>query len=279
MSTQADPRGELQRGTSALVIAQTIRNDIQSGRLAHGRQLPGTRALAESWNTSVATINRAMAMLADEGLVINRARSSRIVHNPGGTPNKSGPRVILIGGYPGSGKTEFGRVLARQTGWAILDKDTTTRPVVEAALERLGRSPHDRESETYLSAIRPAEYEALTATLTENLQCGVSVVVTAPFTKELRDKAWCDRLAALVRDYSGTLQVVWVYCDADTMHTYIRRRGAARDDHKLGNWAKYLDGLDLMFEPKIPYVSVDNSAGARPLQEQAKELLRKMAAL
>ncbi|GAA2216785.1 GntR family transcriptional regulator [Micromonospora olivasterospora] len=279
MTTQADPRGELQRGTSALVIAQAIRNDIQSGRLVHGRQLPGTRALAASWSTSVATINRAMAILAEEGLVINRARSSRIVHNPGGAPGKPGPRVILIGGYAGSGKTELGRIIARQTGWAILDKDTTTRPVVEVALERLGQSPHDRESETYLLGIRPAEYEALMATLIENLECGVSVIVTAPFIKELRDEAWCDRLAATVAAHNGTLQVVWVSCDADTMHTYIRRRGAARDDFKLGNWTKYVDGLDLMFEPKIPYVSIDNSAGARPLQEQAKELLGKMAAL
>ncbi|BCJ64612.1 AAA family ATPase [Polymorphospora rubra] len=277
MTTQPDPRDELQRGTSALVIAQTIRNDIQSGRLAHGRQLPGTRALAESWNTSVATINRAMGILAEEGLVINRARSSRIVHNPAGAPSKAGPRIILIGGYPGSGKTELGRIIARQTGWAILDKDTTTRPVVEAALERLGQSPHDRESETYLTAIRPAEYEALIAALTENLQCGVSVIVTAPFVKELRDEAWCDRLAATVTTHGGTLQVIWVRCDPDTMHTYIRRRGAARDDYKLAHWTKYVKGLEFVFEPRIPYVSVDNSAGARPLQEQAKGLLSEMA--
>jgi predicted kinase len=277
MTSQPEPRGELQRGTSALVIAQTIRNDIQSGRLAHGRQLPGTRSLAQTWNTSVATINRAMAILAEEGLVVNRARSSRIVHNPGGAAEKRGSHVILIGGYPGSGKTELGRIIARETGWAILDKDTTTRPVVEAALERLGKSPHDRESETYLSIIRPAEYEALVAAMTENLQCGSSVVVTAPFTKELKDEAWCDRLAATVAAHNGTLQVVWVSCDPETMQTYIRRRGAARDDHKLTNWTEYVNQIDLAFHPRIKHVSIDNSAGARPLQDQARELLNQMA--
>ncbi|WP_433688132.1 GntR family transcriptional regulator [Micromonospora carbonacea] len=279
MGAEAEPPEELQRGTAALVIAQAIRNDIESGRLAHGRQLPGTRSLAESWNTSVATINRAMGMLAEEGLVVNRARSSRIVHYPAGVASRQGPRVILVGGYPGSGKTELGRILTRQTGWAILDKDTTTRPVVEAALERLGNSPHDRESETYLTVIRPAEYEALMATLAENLQCGASVVVTAPFIRELGDQAWCDRLAATVDSYNGTLQVVWVYCDAITMHTYIRRRGAARDDFKLANWTDYTGGLDFDFAPKVSHVRIDNSAGARPLQEQAKELLSAMAAL
>ncbi|MEV0879438.1 GntR family transcriptional regulator [Micromonospora echinofusca] len=279
MSTEPGQREELQRGTSALVIAQAIRNDIQAGRLAHGRQLPGTRSLAQSWGTSVATINRAMAMLAEEGLVVNRARSSRIVHNPAGATNQRGPRVILVGGYPGSGKTELGRIIACQTGWAILDKDTTTRPVVEAALERLGHSPHDRESETYLTVIRPAEYEALMAALAENLQCGASVVVTAPFVRELSDEAWCDRLAATVAAHNGSLQVVWVYCDAITMHTYIRRRGAARDDHKLANWDEYMSQLDFAFAPKAQHVRLDNSAGARPLQEQAKELLDKVATL
>jgi dephospho-CoA kinase len=75
--------------------------------------------------------------------------------------------VIFIGGYAGSGKTEFGRILARHTGWPILDKDTTTRPVVELALEVLGRPGYDRESADYLSRIRPREYEALIATATE----------------------------------------------------------------------------------------------------------------
>ncbi|MFG2010850.1 GntR family transcriptional regulator, partial [Micromonospora sp. NPDC048868] len=71
--------------------------------------------------------------------------------------------------------------------------------------------------------------------------------------------------------------VVWVYCDAITMHTYIRRRGAARDDHKLANWTDYLKQLDFKFAPKSAHVRLDNSAGARPLQEQAKDLLDKMA--
>ncbi|RUL90965.1 GntR family transcriptional regulator [Verrucosispora sp. FIM060022] len=277
MTDQPRPPEELQRGTAALVIAQAIRNDIQAGRLAHGRQLPGTRSLAQTWNTSVATINRAMALLAEEGLVVNRARSSRIVHNPAGAADRQGPRVILIGGYAGSGKTELGRIIARQTGWAILDKDTTTRAVVEAALEHLGHSPHDRESETYLAVIRPAEYEALMAALDENLQCGSSVVVTAPFIKELSDEAWCDRLSATVAAYNGILRVVWVHCDPITMLTYIRRRGAARDDYKLANWNEYIGRLDAAFTPKIAHIRVDNSAGARPLQEQAKDLLSEMA--
>ena len=268
------PEPPLTRGTSAPVIAQPLRNDLHADKLAHGRQMPSTRALAAEWSTSVATITRAMAILAEEGLVTNRARSSRIVHYP---PTPEGVRkrakVLLVGGYAGSGKSELGRILARRTGFAILDKDSTTRPVVEAALEQLGTSPNDRESDTYLSTIRPAEYEALMTTATENASCGVSVVVTAPFLRELRDQAWCDRMAATIDGLNADLHTIWVRCDADSMRRYLRHRGAARDAAKLTAWDTYLQGVDLEYRPALPHRIIDNSAGARPLQEQAADLL------
>lgn len=275
--TTPPERQALQRGTSALVIARNIRNDIEAGRLPHGSQLKSTRALAKEWGTSVATINRAMAMLADEGLVVNRDRSSRLVSYPDKEVERgSSPRAMLIGGYAGSGKTELGRIIARKTGWAILDKDTTTRAVVEAALEALDHSPNDRESDLYLGTIRPGEYDALIATLVENVQCGNSAVVTAPFIHELDDPAWCDRLAANLGSLGAELHVVWVKCDADSMRTYLRHRGAARDASKLADWTRYLSTIDLDFRPAIPHHVVDNSADSSPLQQQAAELVDKV---
>ncbi|GAB3479350.1 GntR family transcriptional regulator [Amycolatopsis cihanbeyliensis] len=268
-------RDELQRGTSALVIARNIRNDIEAGVLKHGQQLPTTRTLADEWGTSVATISRAMNILAEEGVIVNRARSSRLVHYPEPPDEHTEkPRVILIGGYAGSGKSELGRILARNTGWPIIDKDTTTRHVVEAALERLGESPHSRESETYVKAIRPAEYEALLATVTENVQCGISAVVTAPFISQFNDQAWCNRTAATIASLGAELHVIWVRCDVPSMLTYLKHRGAARDAWKLENWDTYLSGLDLDFSPLLPHQVVDNSADSPPLQQQAQGLLQ-----
>ncbi|MGW1681657.1 AAA family ATPase [Saccharopolyspora sp. NPDC002376] len=270
----------LQHGTSVLVIARNIRNKIEAGELVHEQQLPSTRELAKEWGTSVATINRAMGVLADEGLVLNRARSSRIVNYPSsaGRPAEQSvsPHVIMVGGYAGSGKTELGRVLARRAGWPMLDKDTTTRAVVEAALEMLGKSPHDRESDVYLNTIRPAEYEALAAAMTENLMCGNSAIVTAPFIRELSDRAWCERTSATVESMGAQLHVVWVRCDADSMRAYLKQRGAARDATKLANWTSYLDAIDLDFTPAIEHGVIENSVGSRPLQQQAAELLQRI---
>ena len=279
MGPDNDDHRELQRGTSAVVIARNIRNDIEAGRLVHGQQLPSTRAVADEWGTSVATAHRAMEMLAEEGIVTNKARSSRLVNYPESSlkDRQPSPRVLMIGGYAGSGKTELGRILARNTGWAMLDKDTTTRAVVETALEALGRSRHDRESELYVTTIRPAEYEALIASVTENVQCGNSCIVTAPFTREFRDKAWSDRLIASLSTLGAEVHFIWVRCDTDTMRTYLRHRGAARDTWKLSHWDEYLAKIDLDFKPVVDHLVVDNSAESRPLQQQATELVTKVS--
>jgi len=261
-------------------VARNIRNDIEAGRLRDGQLLPSTRDLAEKWQVSVFTINEAMKVLIEEGLVDSRPRAGRKVVAPQQrqrvelrTPS---PNVVMIGGYPGSGKTELGRILARLTGWPMLDKDTLTRPVVEAALEVMGCSPNDRESETYLTKIRPREYEALRSVVTENVQCGNSVIATAPFIRELNDNAWISRMQALYQSLNAKVTVVWVYCDLESMLTYVRHRGAARDASKLDDWAKYVATIDVAFRPSIEHFVVDNSASGKPLQEQAGALISLM---
>lgn len=274
--------GDLQRGSSVLEVARAFRTDIEAGRYRHQEQLPTTRALAEEWGTSVATITRAMAKLADEGLVINRDRASRLVNypgpdlqEPGAGARRGSPTVVIVGGYAGSGKTETGRIITRATGWPMLDKDSITRPVVESMLRELGLSPHDRESETYLTKIRPAEYESLREVALENVSCGNSVVLTAPFTKELRDSAWCQRTIADFAAHDAQVRALWVRCDEESMRIYLRRRGAARDDNKLANWQQYVDGLDLQYTAAMPHVVLNNSIQDPPLQVQAEQVLER----
>ncbi|WP_051072940.1 GntR family transcriptional regulator [Nocardiopsis valliformis] len=262
-------------------VARNIRNSIEAGVLRDGQALPSTRQLAVEWDVSVHTINEAMRVLSSEGLVVSKSRSQRVVNAPGqvrtgirlGTAN-----VLFVGGYAGSGKSELGRVLAKETGWPMLDKDTLTRPVVEAALEVLGASPHDRESDVYLEKVRPREYEALSAAARENVECGTSVITTAPYIKEFNDPAWIDRTKAMYTGLGARITFVWVHCDADTMHTYIRHRGAARDTAKLADWQGYLAGIDVDFRPPVEHVLIENSTDSPPLQTQASTLVKDLMA-
>ncbi|MFI7586256.1 GntR family transcriptional regulator [Spongisporangium articulatum] len=258
-------------------VARDLRTQIEAGRLRHGDVLPSTRELAESWGVSVFTIQEAMKVLAEEGLVVGKSRSKRVVNAPasaqklGWRPDR--PQVVLVGGYPGSGKSELSRILARHTGWPMIDKDTITRPVVEAALEIMGHSPHDRESDEYVTRIRPMEYEALRAATLENVECGNSAVVAAPFVREFGDAAWLDRTRAAFEQQGADLVLVWVYCDGDSMHRYMRQRGAARDATKLADWPAWLASLDLDFRPAAEHLVVDNSESSAPLQAQAVALI------
>lgn len=259
-------------------VARNIRNAIEAGTLRHGQILASTRELAQEWDVSVFTINEAMKILIQEGIVVSKSRSKRMVNHPDGEPDRrvtpsSKPRVVFVGGYAGSGKSEFGRILARETGWPILDKDTLTRPVVEMALEALDLSPHDRESAKYLSTVRPREYEALISATNENLDCGLSAVVTAPFLREFGDDAWLERTVAALGDRGAAVTFVWIHCDEDTMRTYIRHRGAARDSAKMADWSTYLDGINIDFRPAVPHVVVENSATSAPLKAQAARLI------
>ena len=263
-----------------LQVARNVRNKIEAGALRDGEALPSTREMADQWDVSVYTINEAMKVLAREGLIVAKDRANRTVHYPQGNRHEQArpdrPRAVLIGGFPGSGKTELGRILARLTGWPILDKDTLTRPVVEAALEILGRSPHDRESDAYLEKIRPREYESLMSAALENLECGNSVILTAPFIREFRDDAWITRTEAQMQALGAVTSFAWIYCDESTMHTYMRHRGAARDASKLADWNAYLASIDLNLRPPVPHFLLDNSASSTPLQSQAKDMVKKL---
>ncbi|RKR98963.1 regulatory GntR family protein [Nocardiopsis sp. Huas11] len=261
-------------------VARAIRTDIEAGRLRHGQVLPSTRELAAEWHTSVHTISEAMRLLVEDGKVVSKSRSQRVVHAPdheeirGEVHRLQKPAVILIGGYAGSGKSELARMVARETGWAVLDKDTLSRPLVEASLEVLGLSPHDRESDTYLSKVRPREYEALAAAIEEQLECGNSAIASAPFLKEFTDVSWIHRVQATCTALNAESIFVWVRCDPQSMHTYIRRRGAARDAAKLAAWDDYVSNLDLDFHLPVEHVVVENSLSSAPLQAQAAQLVK-----
>lgn len=257
-------------------LAQQIRTQIAAGVLRDGQLLSSDRQLAAEWNVSTFTVKQAMDLLIEEGLVVSKARSGRVVNAPNQRPDverPTGAHAVLIGGYAGSGKTELGRILARSTGWPMLDKDTLTRPVVEAVLELYGRPFYDRDSSTYLEMVRPREYQALSDTLRENLECGNSAIVTAPFIKEFADKGWLDRMAATCRELEVTLSVVWVHTTLDTMHMYLRHRGAARDTTKLEEWPTYSAGVDVDFRPPVAHTDFDNNPEGESLQAQAKAFL------
>lgn len=170
-----------------------------------------------------------------------------------------GATVALVAGFAGSGKTEFSAFLSSVTGWALLDKDVLTRPLVESMLAALGGDPNDRQSPLYLSQVRPMEYRCLSNATFANIENGISTVVTAPFLAEVTDPQWVRRIMHRCAAASAHLEIVWVGVDAETMHTNLQRRDAARDTWKLSHWDEYLAAIDIATRPAIPHFYIDNS--------------------
>jgi integrase len=77
------PRPRPPRGPY-LTIAQSIRDDIASGRLKPGDQLPTVVQLAAEFTVAAGTAHRAMALLANEGLIaVTRGKRASVA---GGAP-------------------------------------------------------------------------------------------------------------------------------------------------------------------------------------------------
>lgn len=190
----------------------------------------------------------------------------------GGDPNQ--PSLLLIGGFAGSGKSEFAKFISQLTGWPLLDKDPLTRPLVERLLTELGCDPNDRQSETYRTEVRPLEYQCLMESILANVECGISTVATAPFISEMTDPVWMRRLTNRCAAHQVEVTPIWLECDADSMREYIAFRSAARDAWKLSNWTDYVDGIDLDLRPVVPHLVVDNRYGsAIAVADQARYAL------
>jgi predicted kinase len=183
------------------------------------------------------------------------------------------PVLVLVAGFAGSGKTEFARFISEITGWAVLDKDTLTRPLTESLLLSLDADPNDRHTSPYVDRIRPLEYRCLFDAVFDNLQLGISTVATAPFIREVTDTRLLERVKARCLKRGAALAVVWMRCDVDSMRDYLEARDAARDTWKLSFWDDYLATIDPDQRPACTHYVVDNSRHARTnLADQARRL-------
>ncbi|MFD3943605.1 AAA family ATPase [Streptomyces sp. NPDC058579] len=184
------------------------------------------------------------------------------------------PSVVLVGGFAGSGKSEFAKFLGGLTGWPILDKDSLTRPLVDQLLIALGGEAHDRSSDLYREKVRPLEYRCLMEAAWDNVDCGISTILDAPFISEFSQADWMQRFHNRCRSKRVSVATIWVECDPESMREYIEFRGAARDAWKMESWDDYLSSLNLELRPQGPHFVVDNKLGAAvAMVDEARDVL------
>lgn len=259
-------RNEAQLGFRAALPGEDA--PVDSIPVATNRTLPDH---SEAVRQALGSI-RAGTADVDSDALQNRVVDAWRRRTTGGS--NEGPSVVLVGGFAGSGKSEFAKFLGGLTGWPILDKDSLTRPLVDQLLIALGGEAHDRSSELYREKVRPLEYRCLMEAAWDNLDCGISTILDAPFVAEFAQADWMQRFQNRCRSKRVSVATIWVECDPESMREYIEFRGAARDAWKMEAWDEYISTVDMEFRPKGPHFVVDNRLGsAVALVDEARDVL------
>ena len=183
-------------------------------------------------------------------------------------------------GHAGTGKTTLARQLLRPlmqaTGepFCLLDKDMLYGRTGAATMQALSGDPHDRDSPLFLQHLRDPEYGGLIDTARDNLRLGVSVLVVAPLSREIRERRLFDRAWLDIAD-DIRLQVVWVHTEEATAHARIAARGDPADAYKLAHWDEYRQRrFELAGSARAGVLVFDNTA---PTQAHLDALLQTIA--
>jgi adenylate kinase family enzyme len=164
-------------------------------------------------------------------------------------------KIIIITGSPASGKTTYGKRIARKRKALFLDIDTVTEILIRTALKESGRNENDRDSSYFKKTYRKPIYDTLFKIAVENI-LWTDVVIAGPFTKEVRIPDWPE---ILIKKFKVDIEIHYVYCSSVVRLERIRRRNELRDIPKLKEWEtmnKYYGKED---RPVFQHIFVDTT--------------------
>gem|GEM_PF-1492545 len=170
----------------------------------------------------------------------------------------SPPRLILIMGVAGSGKSELARGILKQISAVYLDNNFLADAF----------SPVSRSDEGYL-AIRDNLYVALYRITRENLRIGNSVLLDAPHIRQVQDPEWCRWIQDLAADAGAWLRAISCYCREQVLRERLEARGEERDRWKLENWHAFLAEQPPRTPIPFPHLDLDTEQTLKANVERA----------
>ncbi len=148
-------------------------------------------------------------------------------------------KLILVTSPPACGKTYISKELAKRLNPIVyLDKDTLI--TLSKQIFVVANEPYNRSSDFFEAHIRDYEYDCVVDLALEALEYSDKVLINAPFTREIRDLEYMDKLKSDLAKKGATLVIIWVNTDPEIVHQRMISRASDRDTWKLENWDEYI---------------------------------------
>jgi len=150
------------------------------------------------------------------------------------------PVFTVITGLPGSGKTVLADKLAEELRLPYIDYDTVCQPFLRGIAEK---NPDGRSYADFCAFWRGESYGTILGLALHNLGLGISVILSAPLTREKRDKGFFRSLKERsgVDFFSLTIDL---QPDEAVVKENMEKRASDRDIEKLRGWDSYYAGQD-----------------------------------
>ncbi len=158
-------------------------------------------------------------------------------------------KLLLVTSPPACGKTFVSKELSKKLKNIVyLDKDTLIP--LSHQIFRVANEEENRSSPFFEKWVRNPEYEVVENFAIEALEYADLVLINAPFTREIRNKEWVDKMMKQTKEKGAKLYVIWVNTDIEVCRQRMIERNSPRDTWKLANWQAYISQRDFSV-PKL----------------------------
>jgi hypothetical protein len=153
-------------------------------------------------------------------------------------------KIILVAAPPACGKNYVcDKIASSLSSPVYIDKDDLS-VFVDKIFSLTGEKPN-RDGEFFVKEVRPLEYEAIKTLALSAINYSDTVIINAPFLKEVREGDYIREFKKAANERGARLVLVWVYVKSkETLYSRMKKRAAARDEWKLQNFDEYVKTID-----------------------------------
>ena len=188
-------------------------------------------------------------------------------------------KLILVASPPACGKNFVSERIAQECGHIVyLDKDDLC-DLVGCTFDLCGQE-RNMDSKFYSENIRASEYSTIIRIALSALRYEDTVLVNAPFGKEVRDSGYMAYMKNTVNKMGAELALVWVIAPSETCYERMKKRNAIRDLWKLENWKEYVKNINystpiqLLESQAVDKLIEFNNGNAMDFSSSLKEVIR-----